>query len=288
MKLGVVFPQTEFPSDPILIRDYAQTAEGLGYDYFLVYDHILGANPDRPGGWHGPYTHTDSFQEPFTLFSYLAGLTETIEFVTGILILPQRQTALVAKQAAQVDVFSGGRLRLGIGVGWNVVEYEAQNEDFTNRGKRSEEQIELLRELWTKELVTFNGQYHTVSDAGLNPMPVQRPIPIWFGGYADVTLRRMARLGDGWMPASTPLEKAKPMLDTIRTYLAAEGRDPQTFGVDPWLSVGTCPQAQWTDQVAQWRAVGATHIAVNTMRAGYQSAQAHLDTIKQFKETVEV
>lgn len=286
MKLGVVFPQTEFPSDPILIRDYAQTAEGLGYDYFLVYDHVLGANPDRPGGWQGPYTHTDSFQEPFVLFGYLAGLTQTIEFVTGILILPQRQTVLVAKQAAQVDVLSGGRLRLGIGVGWNAVEYEALNEDFGNRGRRSEEQIELLQRLWTEELVTFNGKYHTVSDAGLNPMPVQRPIPVWFGGYADATFQRMARLGAGWFPASTPLERAKPMIEKIRGYLADAGRDPAAFGIDPWLSVANRSRDSWASLAAQWQAAGATHLAVNTMRAGFTSVDEHLAVLRAFKETV--
>lgn len=286
MKLGVVFPQIEFPSDPILIRDYAQTAEGLGYDYFLVYDHVLGANPDRPGGWSGPYTYRNQFQEPFVLFGYLAGLTKTIEFVTGILILPQRQTALVAKQAAQVDVLSGGRLRLGVGIGWNAVEYEALNEAFGNRGKRSEEQVQLLQRLWTEELVTFDGQYHKVSDAGLNPMPVQRPIPLWFGGYAEPVFRRMAKYGDGWFPASTPLEKAKPMIEAIRGYLEEEGRDPTTFGIDPWISVGRQDRSTWAKLAADWQAVGATHLAVNTMGAGFTTPAQHLDALRQFKETV--
>lgn len=287
-KLGVVFPQTEFPSDPILIRDYAQAAEELGYDYFLVYDHVLGANPDRPGGWQGPYTHTDSFQEPFVLFGYLAGLTKTIEFVTGILILPQRQTALVAKQAAQVDVLSGGRLRLGIGVGWNKVEYEALNEEFHNRGKRSAEQIELLQKLWTEELVTFDGDYHTISDAGLNPMPVQRPIPIWFGGYADATFRRMAKYGSGWFPASTPLPKAQPMIAKIHQCLRDEGRDPAEFGIDPWISVGGSEPTVWAERATAWQEAGATHIAVNTMRAGFTKVEEHLAVLRRFQEVVSV
>jgi probable F420-dependent oxidoreductase len=286
MKLGVVFPQIEFPSDPILIRDYAQTAEGLGYDYFLVYDHVLGANPDRPGGWQGPYTYTDPFQEPFVLFGYLAGLTQTIEFVTGILILPQRQTALVAKQAAQVDVLSGGRLRLGVGIGWNAVEYEALNAEFGNRGRRSEEQVQLLQRLWTEELVTFDGQYHKISDAGLNPMPVQRPIPLWFGGYVDPVFRRMARYGSGWFPASTPLEKAKPMIATIRRYLEEEGRDPATFGIDPWISVANTGPDLWAARAQAWQAAGATHIAVNTMRAGFTTVAEHLDVLRRFREVV--
>lgn len=286
MKLGVVFPQTEFPSDPILIRDYAQTAEGLGYDYFLVYDHVLGANPNRPGGWKGPYTHTDSFQEPFVLFGYLAGLTERIEFVTGILILPQRQTALVAKQAAQVDVLSGGRLRLGVGIGWNQVEYEALNEEFGNRGKRSEEQVQLLQKLWTEELVTFDGKYHKISDAGLNPMPVQRPIPLWFGGYVDPVFRRMAQYGEGWFPASTPLDKAKPMIETIHRYLEEEGRAPADFGIDPWISVGKSGPATWAERAKAWQVAGATHIAVNTMRAGFTKVDEHLAVLREFKAAV--
>ncbi len=287
LQLGAVFPQTEFPSDPILIRDYAQTAEGLGYDYFLVYDHVLGANPDRPGGWKGPYTHTDSFQEPFVLFGYLAGVTQTIELVTGILILPQRQTALVAKQAAQVDVLSGGRLWLGIGVGWNQVEYEALNENFRNRGKRSAEQIELLQKLWTEELVTFDGQYHTVSDAGLNPLPVQRPIPIWFGGYADATFQRMAKYGSGWFPAGTPVDKAKPMIEKIHGHLETEGRSPTDFGIAPWISVGKSSPNVWAERATAWRKAGATHVAVDTMRAGFTKPEQHLDALRRFIETVE-
>src|SRR4029453_17668221 len=198
MNIGVVFPQVEIGQDPAVVRDYAQTVEGLGYTPLLVFDHLPGANPERPGGWKGPYTYRHLFHEPFVLFGYLAAVTERVELVTGILILPQRQTALVAKQAAVVDVLSRGRLRLGIGIGWNFVEYEALGENFKNRGRRSEEQIEVLRALWTKELVTFTGRWHKITDAGINPLPVQRPIPIWLGGGAEQVLRRIARLGDGW------------------------------------------------------------------------------------------
>ena len=200
MRIGVVFPQTEIGSDPAVIKDYAQTAEGLGYTHILAYDHVIGANLASRPGWQPPYSHLDTFHEPFVLYGYLAGLTKTIDLTTGIIILPQRQTVLVAKQAATVDVFSGGRLRFGIGIGWNPVEYEALGQDFKNRGQRSEEQVELLRQLWTRELVTFHGRWHTVIDAGINPLPIQRPIPIWFGGTDDRALRRLARLGDGWFP----------------------------------------------------------------------------------------
>ncbi|MEM7128958.1 MAG: LLM class F420-dependent oxidoreductase [Chloroflexota bacterium] len=288
MKLGVVFPQIESPADPIAIRDYAQAVEGMGFDYILAYDHVLGANPDRPEGWEGrPYKFSDPFQEIFVLFGYWAGVTEKIELAAGVLVLPQRQTALVAKQAAQIDVLSGGRLRLGVGVGWNYVEFEALNESFTNRGKRSDEMIELMNELWTKQLVTFDGKYHKVSDAGINPLPVQQPIPLWFGGYADATFRRIARYGTGWMCAGgqSP-EVAKPIIDKIQGYMEDEGRDPHTLGLDMWLPASKIPTDQWLPSAQAWQAVGATHIAIETMRCGYENLDQHLATAKQFKEAV--
>ena len=286
MKLGAVFPQIEMPADPIVIRDYAQAIEGMGFDYLLAYDHVLGANPERPEGWEGrPYSYTDPFHEIFVLFGYLAGLTETLELVAGVLVLPQRQTALVAKQAAQIDVLSGGRLRLGVGVGWNNVEFEALDEAFSNRGKRQAEQIELMNELWTKPLVTFKGDYHTVSDAGINPLPVQRPLPVWFGGYADAALRRMARLGAGWMPGRQTPENARPVLDKIFGYMEDAGRDPAGFGLDPWLGTSVTKRAEWNSLATEWQQVGATHLAIETMRCGYTIDQ-HLDAAKQFIEEV--
>jgi probable F420-dependent oxidoreductase len=286
MKLGVVFPQTEIASDPAVIKDYAQTVEALGYDYLLAYDHVLGANPERPGGWQGPYTYRDSFQEPFVLFGYLAGLTQTLEFVTGVIILSQRQTVLVAKQAAEVDVLSGGRLRLGVGIGWNKVEYEALGYNFHNRGKRSEEQIVLMRELWTKPLVTFQGKYHSIPDAGLNPLPIQRPIPIWFGGSAEEVLQRMARLGDGWLANRSPDDTLKAQLERLQGYLEAAGRRPESFGLDGRISLMNHPPSEWAEQARRWQALGATHLGVNTMKAGLTSPQAHLEAIRQFKEVV--
>jgi probable F420-dependent oxidoreductase len=286
MKLGVVFPQTESGHDPAFIKDYAQTAEALGYTYLLVYDHVLGANPDRPGGWRGPYTYKHTFHEPMVLFGYLAALTQTLELVTGILILPQRQTVLVAKQAAQVDRLSGGRLRLGVGIGWNKVEYQALNCNFTNRGKRTEEQVNLLRELWTKPLVKFKGADHTIDDAGLDPLPVQQPIPIWFGGMADPVLRRMARLGDGWFPQGPPDDRLKVLIERLYGYLKDAGRDPHSFGLDGRISISQYPRAEWVNQVHKWEALGASHLAVNTMGAGLASPRAHIDAIRQFKETI--
>ncbi|MEM7534211.1 MAG: LLM class F420-dependent oxidoreductase [Chloroflexota bacterium] len=287
MKIGVVFPQIEMPADPGAIKTYAQTAEGLGFDYLLAYDHVLGANPERPDKLVGPYTCEDSFHEPFVLFGYLAALTERLELVTGIIILPQRQTALVAKQTAQVDVLSNGRLRLGFGVGWNHVEYEALNQNFKTRGKRYDEQIPLLRELWTNPLVTFKGEYHTISDAGLNPMPVQQPIPIWFGGRADAALRRAARLGDGWMPAFMPAEQATSYVDKLQGFLAEAGKSLDDFGIDPWITIASYDSPDdWAKQAEAWKALGATHIAINTMNAGFSSVDEHLAAIQQFKEIV--
>jgi len=286
MKVGVVFPQTEIGPDPVVVRDYAQTAEGLGYDYLLAYEHVLGANPDRPGGWQGPYTFQSLFHEPFVLFGYLAGLTQRIEFATGILILPQRQTALVAKQAAEVDVLSGGRLRLGVGVGWNPVEYTALGEDFSVRGRRQEEQVQLLRRLWTEELVTFAGEFHTVPDAGLNPMPVQRPIPLWFGGSADALLRRAARLGDGWMPNTGSAQQLAWPLETLRGYVAQAGRDPAAFGVDCRISLNRIPETDWAGEIAALRDLGISHLCVNTMGMGFKP-QEHMAAIARFKEMME-
>lgn len=287
MQYGVVFPQTEIGDDPIAIRDYAQAAEALGYDYLLAYDHVLGGHPDNPYVANGPYSYRDAFHEVFVLFGYLAGLTERIGLSTGILILPQRQTALVAKQAAQVDRLSGGRLRLGVGIGWNKVEYDALGMDFHNRGKRIGEQVRLLRALWTQPLVTFEGRWDHVEQAGVNPLPVQQPIPVWFGGRADVVLRRMARLGDGWMLAGrAPDDDAKAALDALRGYLRDAGRDPNDFGIDVWLPTAGQTPDSWARRVEAWRALGATHLGINTMGAGLKTPQDHIDAIRRFRETV--
>ena len=284
MRIGVVFPQTEFGSDPGAIKAYAQTAESLGFTHILSYDHVLGANPDRPGGWSGPYTHESAFHEPFVLYSYMAALTEKIEFVTGILILPQRETVLVAKQAAALDVLSNGRLRLGVGTGWNKVEYIALNQDFHARGQRQEEQIELMRLLWTQELVTFLGRWHTIPDAGLNPLPVQRPIPIWFGGYADVVLRRIARIGDGWMPAHHTAAAAAADLAKLDAYLAENDRSRADVGLEPRLHYKDNNLDSWAETMAGWQAAGATHISLNTMGAGLTTPDQHIAAIQEFAQ----
>lgn len=285
MKIGVVFPQTEFPADPIAVRDYAQAVEGLGFSHLHAYDHILGANPERQGGWKGPYTFLHPFFEPFILFSYLAGLTQKIEFGTSILILPQRQTALVAKQAATLDVLSNGRLRLGVGNGWNEVEYIALGENFHNRGKRLEEQVRLMRLLWTQPLVNFEGRWHTIPDAGINPLPIQRPIPIWFGGTDDRVLRRMARIGDGWMVNFRAPEQARPAIETLNRYLEEAGRDKVSFGIEARLNMNLIGPDGWINFIHAWEELGATYVSVNTMGCSFETTSAHIATLKQFAQT---
>lgn len=282
MNIGLVFPQTEYGDDPTAIRDYAQMAEGLGFTHILAYDHVLGANPNRPGGWKGPYTHETSFHEPFLLFSYMAALTQKIEFVTGVIVLPQRQTALVAKQASTLDVLSNGRLRLGVGLGWNEVEYIALNEDFHTRGRRIEEQVTLLRQLFTQSLVNFEGKYHKIPDAGLKPLPVQRPIPIWFGGTVDAALQRIARLADGWLINYRTLADARPALDKMTQFLAEAGRSRESFGLEPRLIYGDGDPEVWRKSVEEWQAVGATHLSFNTMGKGFVTPGEHLAAVQAF------
>ncbi|MCA9934468.1 MAG: LLM class F420-dependent oxidoreductase [Ardenticatenaceae bacterium] len=286
MKIGVVFPQTEFGNDHGAIREYAQTAESLGFTHILAYDHILGANPNRPGGWQGPYTYQTPFHEPFVLFGFMAGVTQQIAFTTGILILPQRETAVVAKQAATLDVLSNGRFRLGVGIGWNPVEYTALNQNFKTRGRRIEEQIELLQILWQNELVTYEGRWHTISDAGLNPLPIQRPIPIWLGGHADAVLHRIARLGDGWLPNYRSAARARPEIEKLAGYLVENGRSLTDIGIEFRLSYGDGNPDVWQQAITEWQAVGATHMTLNTMSLGFSIPQQHLNAIRHFAEEI--
>ncbi len=288
MKIGLVYPQTEFGNDPALIRDYAQTAEGLGFTHILAYDHVLGVSPDHPGADKLPYTNRHPFQEPLALFSYMAGLTEKIGFATGIIILPQRQTALVAKQAATLDVLSNGRLRLGVALGWNKAEYTALNEDFHTRGRRIEEQVQVLRLLWTQPLVEFQGRWHHIPNAGLNPLPVQRPIPIWFGGNTEPALRRAARLGDGWMTNVRNPAEIDPPLAIIHEELARHGRDPGKFGLEARIAHGGAAPQEWAKLLEGWRATGATHLSFNTMGAGLERPAQHLHAIRIFADVAGV
>lgn len=285
MQIGLVYPQIEYPADPAAIRDYAQAAEALSYSHILAYDHILGANPDRPGGWSGPYTYKTSFIEPFLLFSYMAAATTRLGFISGVIILPQRETTLVAKQAAVLDVLCGGRFRLGVGTGWNEVEYVAAGYDFHTRGRREEEQIEVLRLLFTQELVTYKGRWHDIPDAGLNPLPIQRPIPIWLGGHADAVLRRVARLGDGWLPMFRTPTAAAGHLETLDRYLAEHGRARGDIGIEARLHWGDGDLDALGRTLEEWRAAGATHVSLNTMGAGFTSTSDHQDAIHRFATT---
>ena len=286
MITGVVFPQTEFGNDPLAIRDFAQTAEALGYSHILAYDHVLGANREYYADLQGPYSHDDPFLEPFLLFSFMAAATKDIEFATGIIILPQRQTALVAKQAATLDVLCGGRLRLGVGIGWNWVEYEALGQDFSSRGRRVVEQVELMKELWTRPLVHFRGEWDEVVEAGLNPLPLQRPIPIWFGGHADAVLRRTAVLGDGWMPGFRTAEQARPHLSRLAAFVEEAGRSASQVGIEPRMLYGDGDPDAWRETMEGWRAAGATHLSLNTMYSGFETATAHVDALRRFAEAM--
>ena len=286
MQLGVIFPQTEIGADPGGVRAYAQAAESLGYKDLAVFDHVLGADASKHANWDRPYRHTDMFHEPFVLFGYLAALTETIQVTTQILILGQRQTVLVAKQAAEVDVLTGGRLRLGIGIGWNHVEYEALGENFQDRGRRSVEQIRLLRALWTEEVVDFKGRYHRVTHAGINPRPVQQPIPIWFGGGHERVVRRIGRLADGWFPQFQPDSAGQERIAQMRQYAKDAGRDPMAIGIEGRISFGDGNPDTWSKGAAAWDEAGATHLSVNTMLSGLRGPDQHIDAIRRFKEAV--
>lgn len=275
MRVGVVFPQTELGGDVGAVRAYGERVEELGFTHILAYDHVVGADPDVHTGWRGPYDVHTTFHEPLVMFGYLAAVTNTLELVTGVIILPQRQTVLVAKQAAEVDLLSSGRLRLGIGIGWNAVEYEALGEEFGNRGKRSGEQIELLRKLWTEQTVSFDGSFHTVTGAGLAPLPVQRPIPVWIGAASDPGYRRAGRLADGWFPMMAPgpeLDAARAVVEQAATEA---GRDPGALGMEGRVSFRG-DTATVVDELAAWSAAGATHVSINTMGAGLATVDDHL------------
>jgi probable F420-dependent oxidoreductase len=294
MQIGVVFPQTEIGADPVVIRDYAQAAEDLGYDHLFIADHVLGADPQfHPDLTNRTYTHASVVHEPFTLMGYLAAITKRVGLMNGILILPQRQTALVAKQAAEVDVLCRGRLRLGIGVGWNHVEYEALGQDFHNRGRRCDEQVAVLRALWTQEVVNFQGRWHRITYAGLNPLPVQRPIPIWVGGGGaipaphEVVLRRVARLADGWCPSFLPDEAGRDTISLVHEYMTEAGRDPSSLGLEGRLRVAGKQPEDWLGEVKAWEALGATHLCVETRRGGLRSPEEHIEAMRQVKEVLE-
>jgi len=284
MQIGAVLPHHEIGADPGALRAYIQGVEELGMTHLLAYDHVLGAERKRPGGFEGPYDKDVGFHEPLTFFAFAAGLTQNLEFASTVLILPQRQAVLVAKQAAEVAIVSGNRLRLGIGTGWNKVEYEALNEDFGNRGRRQVEQIEVMRALWTEQLVNYHGTYHTVDAAGINPRPTQ-PVPIWLGGTAPLVLERCALLGDGWMPLGGP-DKSRELIDYMRGVREKAGRSMDGFGIQAQAQFAGGTPERWQSHAAKWREAGATHLAVATHNAGETDVDGHLDRICQYRDAV--
>lgn len=281
MKIGAVFPQTEIGADPAAVADFATAAEEIGYHHLIVYDHVLGASTANRPDWQGPYTAESLFHEPFVLFGYLAGRTKTLELVTAVIILPQRQTALVAKQAAAVDVLSGGRLRLGVGTGWNAVEYEALGENFHNRGKRSEEQIDVMRQLWAEDVVSYDGRWHKITEAGLNPLPPKRRIPVWLGGMAPQVIDRVGRIADGWFPFYNP--QLGEQVQAVRQAAETAGRDPADIGIECMTALGDAEQIR--GRLERMAGLGVTHTAVVTMNAGLDGPQAHIDALRRFWET---
>jgi probable F420-dependent oxidoreductase len=284
MQIGVVFPQTEIGPDPAVIRAYAAAAEELGYAHILAYDHVLGADPAGHPGWSGAYDVDTQFHEPFVLYGYLAAIT-SLELVTGVIILPQRQTALVAKQAAEVDLLTEGRFRLGVGLGWNAVEYAALDKEFTNRGRRLDEQVALLRRLWTERSVTFHGRYETVTAAGLAPMPIQRPIPIWLGAQSPRAYRRVGRLADGWFPQWRPGPEIDEAIAIVRAEAEAHGRDPDSIGMEGRVSL-TRGVDDAAEQIRQWEAFGASHLAVNTMGIGAVGVDGHIAALAEVARAI--
>ncbi|MCX2930522.1 LLM class F420-dependent oxidoreductase [Mycobacterium sp. CVI_P3] len=279
MRIGVVFPQTELGGDAGAVRAYGQRVEELGFTHVLAYDHVLGADPEVHRGWAGPYDIDTTFHEPLVMFGYLAAVTTTLELVTGVIILPQRQSALVAKQAAEVDLLSGGRLRLGVGLGWNPVEYEALGEDFSTRGRRCEEQVTVMRRLWTERSVTLSGRHHTITGAGLAPLPIQRPIPVWFGAASERAYERAGRLADGWFPMMGPGHALERARGAVERAAVAAGRDPAVLGMEGRIDI-----ARSRDRVAEeltaWSAAGATHVSINTMGAGLGGVDGHLAALE--------
>jgi len=280
MRIGVVFPQTEIGADAGAVRAYAERVSELGFTHIVAYDHVLGADPVAHAPWTGPYDVHTTFHEPMVLFGYLAAVS-SLELVTGIIILPQRQSALVAKQAAEVDLLTGGKFRLGVGLGWNAVEYEALGKDFANRGRRIEEQVALLRRLWTEQSVTFDGEYERVTAAGLAPPPVQRPIPVWFGASSPRAYERVGRLADGWFPQVPPGRKLDEARGIIDAAARKAGRDPAALGLEGWLRWDEQGTTRLVDHAGRWREAGATHLSVNTMGTGLSAVDGHLAALTE-------
>jgi probable F420-dependent oxidoreductase len=293
MKLGVALPLTDVGGDPTTVRDFAQAAEGLGYDYLAGTDHVLGVNAASRPDWGNRNTSADFFHDPFVLFGFLSACTSRIEFSTEVLILAQRQTVLVAKQTACLDILSGGRFRLGIGIGWNPVEFIGLNEDFGNRGRRSEEQVQVMQALWAERHVSFKGRWHTVDDAGINPLPLTRRVPLWYGGHNEATLQRIAKWGDGWIMLAHPQgDAARAEIAKLHAYAEAAGRKKEAVGLSVWVSaVGD--EASWRKEIEAWKEAGVTHVTLNNTFGRYyhrripgRSMSDHMTAIKRYQQAV--
>jgi probable F420-dependent oxidoreductase len=293
MKLGVALPLTDVGGDPTTVRDFAQAAEGLGYDYLAGTDHVLGVNAASRPDWGNRNTSADFFHDPFVLFGFLSACTSRIEFSTEVLILAQRQTVLVAKQTACLDVLSGGRFRLGIGIGWNPVEFIGLNEDFGNRGRRSEEQVQVMQALWAERHVSFKGRWHTIDDAGINPLPLTRRVPLWYGGHNEATLQRIAKWGDGWIMLAHPQgDAARAEIAKLHAYVEAAGRKKEAVGLSVWVSaVGD--EASWRKEIEAWKEAGVTHVTLNNTFGRYyhrripgRSMSDHMTAIKRYQQAV--
>ena len=285
MEIGAVFPHNEIGTDPQAIKDYAQGVEELGVTHLLIYDHVLGADRDRPGGFEGPYDKDVAFHEPFTTFAFIAAVTKKLDMITTVMILPQRQTVLVAKQAAELAILSNNRFKLGIGVGWNTVEYTGLNENFKNRGKRQEEQVELMRLLWESEILEYKGDYHHIDKASINPRP-SKSVPIWFGGGAPQLIERCADLGDGWIPLMGPNEAARKTLAAIKEKRKSKGLDWDNFGVQAQAQYAGGDAERWNKHAEKWRNLGASHLAIATHNAEPTNVDGHLGRIKEYLNAV--
>jgi probable F420-dependent oxidoreductase len=281
MQLNAFFPTRDIGNDPAKIRDWGQAAEGLGYAYIEVPDHVFGATARN--GWTPRYNEKDAFHEAFVTLGFLAAVTTRIRLSSGVLIVPQRQTGVIAKQAAEADLLSGGRLRLGIGVGWNHVEYESLGMEWKTRGARQAEQVEILRRLWSEDLVSFSGRFHNLNEVSIVPPPVQRPIPIWFGGVSDAAVTRAARLGDGWMPIMEPDAQAEEKLGALREQLRSFGRDPAKFGIEGWLRMHDADPQLWAAAADGWRRLGADMVMLYPMYR-IPRFDDQIETLRRFKE----
>ena len=286
MQIGAVFPHNEIGTDPGAIKTYAQGVEAMGITHLLIYDHVLGADPDREGGFRGPYDKDVAFHEPFTTFAFIAGVTDKIDLITTVMILPQRQTVLAAKQAAEVALLSNNRFKLGIGVGWNELEYVGLNETFNNRGRRQEEQVDVMRKLWSEDSLDYTGEYHRIDKASINPRP-SKTIPIWFGGSAPALLDRVARLGDGWIPLMGANDKAKACIDTIKQTRKAAGLSFDNFGIQAQAQYAGGSPERWRKHAEAWRGMGCTHLAVATHNAGPTNVDGHLARIGEYQQALQ-